>query len=180
MRLPQRAGPNADHSARHRVLGCGSCRLTVPRSLRAASAWPRASPSWLTSACEPIAGRAGRSGTSAATAAIDGLPRRPHRRTARLCGGARRRHARPVRGVRGCRRADLLGGMSVHRELKGGQRIIGLGVPSSASALDSGALCVDPEILPRPWDFPWSCNGAEVSSRALARMRLAATLIIWN
>jgi hypothetical protein len=35
MRLPQRAGPNADDSAGHRVLGRGSSRLTMPRSWRA-------------------------------------------------------------------------------------------------------------------------------------------------
>src|ERR1700739_314313 len=32
--------------------------------------------------------------------------------------------------------------------------------------------CGAPPIPPRPWDFARSCDGAEVSSRALARMRL--------
>ena len=72
-------------------------------------------------------GRAGRSGTiHATTAAIDGL------RDA-LIGGLLVSAA--VRGADtrgwflasgGADAADLLGGMSVHRELKGGQRIIGL------------------------------------------------------
>ena len=37
-----------------------------------------------------------------------------------------------------------------------------------------------PPIPPRPSDSARSCDGAEVSSRALARMRLAGTLITWN